>query len=164
MKELESVATLNHPFVSHYFGGFDAGVSFALVFELYIGGELYTRMKHAYKMPEEHAKFYAGEIALALHYLHDTMHIVFRDLKPENILLDCNGHVKLCDFGFAVSASVTNTDALLDGCGTAMYVAPEIAGGFMKRPHSYPVDWWGLGCILMEMVTGDEMDVMMSDV
>ena len=35
-----------------------------------------------------------------------------------------------------------------------MYVAPEIAGGFTKNSHGFPVDWWGLGCVLMEMVTG----------
>jgi protein kinase A len=44
--------------------------------------------------------------------------------------------------------------SLNDGCGTAMYVAPEIAGGFMKNSHGFPVDWWGLGCVLMEIVTG----------
>ena len=44
-------------------------------------------------------------------------------------------------------------EPLHDGCGTAMYVAPEIAGGFFKRAHGFPVDWWGLGCVLAEMVT-----------
>ena len=36
-----------------------------------------------------------------------------------------------------------------------MYVAPEIASGFMTQSHGYPVDWWGLGCVLVEMVTGN---------
>jgi len=68
------------------------------------------------------------------------------------------GHIKLCDFGFAVPIRENPSDAtsskLQDGCGTAMYVAPEIAGGFTRNKHGYPVDWWGLGCVLMEMVTG----------
>ena len=91
--------------------------------------------------------------------------VTARDIKPENILIDYRGHVKLCDFGFAVamkeSASTSPcpsptppSDQLQDGCGTAMYVAPEIAEGFTRGSHSFPVDWWGLGCVLMEMVTG----------
>lgn len=103
-------------------------------------------------MAEQHAKFYFAEIACALNYLHNTIGIVYRDLKPENIIIDCNGHLKLCDFGFAAPAS--EGTMLRDGCGTAMYVAPEIASGFSKGSHSFPVDWWGLGCVLAELITG----------
>jgi len=95
---------------------------------------------------------------------------VYRDLKPENILIDGFGHIKLCDFGFATkltSDSSIGTDdgtsgdadgggiGLKDGCGTAMYIAPEIANGFTKQSHGFPVDWWALGCILFEMITGE---------
>jgi serine/threonine protein kinase len=73
--------------------------------------------------------------------------------------------VKLCDFGFAakmaqsgitlgMGTSTNSESTLMDGCGTAMYVAPEIAEGFMKRAHGFPVDWWSLGCVLFEMLTG----------
>lgn len=81
---------------------------------------------------------------------------VYRDLKPENILIDSRGHVKLCDFGFAAPCSTDDqqTGDLRDGCGTAMYIAPEVASGFMKGVHGFPVDWWALGCVLMEMITG----------
>lgn len=74
-------------------------------------------------------------------------------MKPENVLIHINGHIKLCDFGFATVVGSTDTP-LHDGCGTAMYVAPEIAGGNMKLSHGLPVDWWSLGCILYEMVVG----------
>jgi len=85
------------------------------------------------------------------------------DLKPENVLIDATGHIKLCDFGFATKLQSINTDdddnsdgkGLTDGCGTAMYIAPEIANGFTKQSHGFPVDWWALGCILFEMLTGE---------
>lgn len=110
-------------------------------------------MKKNYKLSEEASKFYFCEIAVALNYLHKKLNIVYRDLKPENILLDYAGHIKICDFGFAVTLG-DDKPALQDGCGTAMYVAPEIASGFNQN-HGHPVDWWGLGCVLVEMLTGD---------
>jgi serine/threonine protein kinase len=131
-QEIDILQRIDHPFVAHCFGGFSTSGSIALVFEYAYGGELYTRMKQSSSMPEMHAKFYLAEIACALDYLHNTLNIVYRDLKPENILIDVHGHVKLCDFGFAVPlgrGDGDGGDGLKDTVGTAMYVAPEIAGG-----------------------------------
>ena len=36
-----------------------------------------------------------------------------------------------------------------------MYLAPEIASGHSHSSHGYPVDWWGLGCVLFELVVGE---------
>jgi protein-serine/threonine kinase len=49
----------------------------SLVLQYAAGGELYTRMKSSSKMSENCAKFYIGQIALALKYLHDKR-IVYR--------------------------------------------------------------------------------------
>ncbi len=62
------------------------------------GGELYTHISREKKFSEEKARFYAGEVILAIEYLHE-MGVIYRDLKPENVLVDCEGHLKLTDFG-----------------------------------------------------------------
>ena len=63
-----------------------------IYFSLSISLSIYIYVGNGYTI-ESIARFYIGEIALALHYLHDVMHIVYRDLKPENILIDQSGHV-----------------------------------------------------------------------
>ena len=42
---------------------------------------------------------------------------------------------------------------LQDGCGTVMYMAPELVDKSVKT-HGYPVDWWALGCVLYELLVG----------
>ena len=40
------------------------------------------------------SQFYAGEIVMAVEYLH-AEGVLHRDLKPENILISASGHVKV---------------------------------------------------------------------
>jgi len=51
-------------------------------------------------MPEDWARFYIMQVAIALGYLHQNG-IVYRDVKPENILMDDNGYIALSDFGMS---------------------------------------------------------------
>jgi len=98
---------------------------------------------------EDTASFYLSEIILALEHLH-KQGIIYRDLKPENILLDGHGHVKLTDFGLCKEhiqeGVVTHTF-----CGTVEYMAPEI---LMRAGHGKAVDWWSLGALMFDMLTG----------
>jgi serine/threonine protein kinase len=102
------------------------------------------------RFSEERARFYAAEMILALQHLHDCG-IIYRDLKPENVLLDSQGHLKITDFGLS-KAKLENKDSQTNTfCGTPEYLAPEIIIG---KGHSYSVDWWSLGMLLYEMISG----------
>ena len=59
------------------------------------------------------------------------------------------GYVKLTDFG--LSKILESSEAAMSICGTPEYLAPEI---IKKTGHTTDVDWWCLGCLLHEMITG----------
>lgn len=110
------------------------------------GGELFSLLRQRGKFDSKTSVFYAAEIVCALEYLHN-LQIVYRDLKPENILLDVEGHLKLTDFGFA--KRITNKTYTL--CGTPEYLAPEV---ILSRGHDQCCDWWTLGVIIFEFLSG----------
>jgi serine/threonine protein kinase len=100
---------------------------------------------------EPMAVFYAAELVLALEHLH-SLGIVYRDLKPENCLLDAKGHVVLTDFGLSKVPVDGKTNTI---CGTAEYMAPEI---LMGLEYDITVDWWSLGILIYDMMTGSVKD------
>ena len=57
-------------------------------------------LRNVTKFPEERAKFYSIQVALALGFLHKKS-IIYRDLKPENVLMGEDGYICLTDFGLA---------------------------------------------------------------
>lgn len=95
---------------------------------------------------------------MALEYLHEQG-IAYRDLKPENLLLDADGHIKITDFG--LSKEGVEGNELHSLCGTPEYLAPEI---ILKKvsekreddmqSYGMGVDWWSLGTLIYEMITG----------
>lgn len=121
-----------------------------LVMDFINGGELFYHLQIAERFNEERARFYTAEIILALDYLHKAG-IVYRDVKPENILIDSEGHVKLTDFGLSKGGLNDNGGMTESFCGTTEYLAPEI---IKDKSYSYSVDWYSLGLVLYEMLTG----------
>lgn len=146
MHEAAILAEIDHPFVVNMIRGFQDESRLYILLEYVVGGEMFTHLRKAGKFPLPVAKFYTGQVMLALEYLHKS-HIVYRDLKPENLLLDGNGNVKITDFGFAKKVP----ERTFTLCGTPEYLAPEI---IQNKGHGKPVDWWAFGILMYEMLVG----------
>ena len=122
-------------------------------------------MNHHFSIKQ--AKFYAAEIIVAFEFLHKRniiyrykfYEVIFsefilnnsRDLKLENVLLDHQGHIRLTDFGLAKQLKPLLEKGTKTFCGTPEYVAPEIILG---REYGASVDYWSLGILIYEMITG----------
>ncbi|KAF6345426.1 protein kinase C zeta [Rhinolophus ferrumequinum] len=139
----------SNPFLVGLHSCFQTTSRLFLVIEYVNGGDLMFHMQRQRKLPEEHARFYAAEICIALNFLHDRG-IIYRDLKLDNVLLDADGHIKLTDYGMC-KEGLGPGDTTSTFCGTPNYIAPEILRG---EEYGFSVDWWALGVLMFEMMAG----------
>jgi len=65
-------------------------------------------------------------------------------------LINSDGYIKITDFGLS-KENISDNSSAKSFCGTPEYLAPEIVEG---KGHGLAVDWWSLGSILFEMLTG----------
>ncbi|CAI5644466.1 unnamed protein product [Oreochromis niloticus] len=140
---------VKHPFIVDLIYAFQTGGKLYLILEYLSGGELFMQLEREGIFMEDTACFYLAEISMALGHLHQKG-IIYRDLKPENIMLNNNGHVKLTDFGLC-KESIHDGTVTHTFCGTIEYMAPEI---LMRSGHNRAVDWWSLGALMYDMLTG----------
>lgn len=141
-------------------------------------GELLNYLKKLGSFEEEVARFYTAEIIVALEHLH-KLGIIHRDLKPENILLGADMHILVSDFGSTkilvsdedrptpllpqpeqpnittttnnINNNSTKKNKRSSFVGSADYVSPEVLN---SKPVTVSCDFWALGCILYQMLSG----------
>ncbi|GBG33508.1 Protein kinase, putative [Hondaea fermentalgiana] len=142
--------TSNHPFIVSLKYAYRTASTLNLVMDFCSGGELYFHLSRVGRFSEGRAKFYTAELVLALEHLH-KFDVVYRDLKPENVLIASDGHVMLADFGLSKEGIRECTNGTDTFCGTPEYLAPEV---LFRSGHGTAVDWWSLGILLFEMLTG----------
>uniref|UniRef100_A0A1A9X4N5 dual-specificity kinase n=1 Tax=Glossina brevipalpis TaxID=37001 RepID=A0A1A9X4N5_9MUSC len=96
---------------------------------------------------------FAKQLCTALTFLGSPqLNIIHCDLKPENILL-CNpkrSAIKVVDFG----SSCQLGQKIYQYVQSRFYRSPEVLLGI---PYNLAIDMWSLGCILVEIHTGESL-------
>jgi serine/threonine protein kinase len=99
-------------------------------------------------------EFFIACIILGLEDLQNN-NIIHRDIKPENLVLDSRGYIRITDLGIARIYKPNNSS---DTSGTPGYMcifannaAPEV---ICRMNHSYVSDYFALGVIAYELMTG----------
>jgi len=137
------LSQIKNPFLVSVKFAFQSPEGFCMVSPFVHGGELIELLNKGQCYGVDSIRLYTAEILCALEFLHD-FDIIYGDLKPQNILLDYSGHVSVCDFGLYMKEKI-------DESCESPYLAPEISLG---QAYTEVVDWWTLGILLAEMLTG----------
>ncbi|TKA72823.1 hypothetical protein B0A49_05290 [Cryomyces minteri] len=149
LAERSVLSQINNPFIVPLKFTFQSPEKLYFVLAFVNGGELFHHLQKEQRFDINRSRFYAAELLCALECLHG-FNVIYRDLKPENILLDYTGHIALCDFGLC-KLDMKDEDKTNTFCGTPEYLAPELLHG---SGYTKTVDWWTLGVLLYEMLTG----------
>jgi hypothetical protein len=89
------------------------------------------------------------EIAEALAALHE-LKVIHRDLKPENVLVRRLDPLDLVLTDFGIASVNDATQRFTSLARSIKYGAPETLSGVLDAA----ADWWSLGLILVELLTG----------
>eukprot|EP01012_Entosiphon_sulcatum_P044108 TRINITY_DN5863_c0_g1_i1.p1 TRINITY_DN5863_c0_g1~~TRINITY_DN5863_c0_g1_i1.p1 ORF type:complete len:539 (-),score=71.79 TRINITY_DN5863_c0_g1_i1:720-2315(-) len=147
-KEFKTFQRLSHPNIVRYiaFAVAPHGVA-SIVMEYLPGGSLDKMLGRVGPLPEPVVAHYTKQMLEGLQYLHEH-NIVHRDIKPLNVLLDCQGTVKLADFG--ACRVVSERSARSGSYTTPIYTAPEV---IRNMTVSKAGDIWSIGCTVQELLT-----------
>lgn len=112
--EIRVMDAVNFPFMVKMEYFFVDNVYLFLVMPFINGGEMFGHLRTLRKFDENLSRFYTAQVVLAFEYIH-YLGLVYRDLKPENILMDCQGFLKITDYGFCKKIDDQRTYTLCGG-------------------------------------------------
>lgn len=147
-QEAKLLAGLRHPNIISFREHFLAYRTRFLVLDLCDGADLYQVLRMRGPLDEATVRAILGQIARGLLFAHRAG-VIHRDLKPGNVLVDRDGNVKLTDFG--LSKLLASEAPAGKAVGTPSYMPPE---QFRTDDVGPECDWYALGCLVCEMLTG----------
>ncbi|GAB2268757.1 hypothetical protein Dimus_003703 [Dionaea muscipula] len=103
------------------------------------------------KFTEAQIKCYMQQLLRGLEHCH-SRGVLHRDIKGSNLLIDCDGNLKIGDFGLATCFGKNQKHAMTSRVVTLWYRPPELLLG--STDYGVSVDLWSSGCILAELFYG----------
>jgi len=157
-REIGLLRELQHPNIVQYLGCSSSAEYLNIFLEYVPGGSVQTMLNSYGALKEPLVRSFVRQIVTGLAYLHDR-DIIHRDIKGANILVDNKGGIKISDFGISKKIEASN---LLSGAGTnknrpslqgsVFWMAPEVV---KQTSYTRKADIWSLGCLVIEMMTGN---------
>lgn len=136
-----------------------------IILEYVSGGSIRKLLDKFGKLEEKVIGTYTRQILEGLTYLH-LNDLVHRNLKGSNILIDTTGTIKLTDFGCSGRPERFSEENPQDqpkaiSKSSTFFSAPEV---IMRKSQGKPADIWSVGCVIIEMLTGNpSKDLNMDD-
>jgi len=145
--ETELLKNLKHENIVQYFYSSLDDNYMNMFFEYVPAGSVSALLRSYGAFEEPLMRSFVRQTLEGLGYLH-VRNIVHRNIKGTNILVDNKGGIKISDFSIAKK----DGDNILTLQGAVFWMAPEVA---TQRICSPKADIWSVGCLVIEMVTGE---------
>ena len=152
IREVDTLATMNHPNVVRVLsGGDDPGREILYLFMEYLEGEDLRKRLNRGPMSAAEAYNVFRQVGSGLQHAH-VRGVTHRDIKPANIMLITDGTAKLVDFGIAAAEGRTQLTREGTLPGTLPYIDPCAFSG--EKPDFKLGDIYALGVTLWESLAG----------
>ncbi|KAI9805128.1 MAG: hypothetical protein M1825_000962 [Sarcosagium campestre] len=158
-REIGLLKEMSHPNIVQYLGASSDKEHLNIFLEYVPGGSIAAMLNQYGPLREPLIRNFVRQILEGLSYLHNR-EIIHRDIKGANVLVDNKGGIKISDFG--ISKRVEASSLLNPGGaghanrpslqGSVFWMAPEVV---KQTAYTRKADIWSLGCLIVEMFTGN---------
>ncbi|KAF3915608.1 hypothetical protein ABW21_db0207841 [Orbilia brochopaga] len=154
-REIALLKDLQHENIVQYLGSDSEADCLNIFLEYVPGGSVAAMLNQYGPLPEPLIRNFVRQILAGLNYLHNK-EIIHRDIKGANVLVDNRGGIKISDFGISkkveaglMSQAMSHRASMQ---GSVFWMAPEVV---KQTAYTRKADIWSLGCLIVEMFTGD---------
>ncbi len=158
-QEFRTTADIAHPNLVALYDLLQTDDGWFVVMEYIDGADILTHLRGGaprahpadpWRPDSDKVRRVFGQLARGVSALHGRG-VLHRDLKPSNVLVTNEGRVVVLDFGLAAPLFGGDPRSFGSLAGTVAYLSPEELAG---EPPSGASDWYAVGVILYEALTG----------